>query len=95
MALGRPGGVGRTGTWTWTHIQRRWQIRHVIEAREVAHCAPERTQRFSVSARPTLQGVHGAGAGLGVYPAMLWLVGAPSFSRLLTVELRLSAVYGS
>ncbi|HVP53049.1 MAG TPA: MFS transporter [Terriglobales bacterium] len=29
------------------------------------------------------------------YPAMSWLVGAPSFSRLLTVELWLSFVYGS
>lgn len=29
------------------------------------------------------------------YPAMWWLVGAPSFSRLLTVELWLSFVYGS
>src|SRR5260370_1140358 len=29
------------------------------------------------------------------YPAMLWLVGEPSFSRLLTVELWLSFLYGS
>ena len=29
------------------------------------------------------------------YPAMSWLVGAPSFWRLLTVELWLSCVYGS
>jgi len=29
------------------------------------------------------------------YPAMWWLVGAPSFTRLLTVELWLSFVYGS
>ena len=29
------------------------------------------------------------------YPAMSWLVGAPSFSRLLSVELWLSFVYGS
>jgi MFS family permease len=29
------------------------------------------------------------------YPAMLWLVGEPSFSRLLTVELWLSFIYGS
>ena len=29
------------------------------------------------------------------YPAMLWLVGAPSFGRLLTVELWLSFLYGS
>ena len=29
------------------------------------------------------------------YPAMLWLVGAPSFGRLLTVELWLSFIYGS
>jgi len=29
------------------------------------------------------------------YPAMHWLVGAPSFARLLTVELWLSFVYGS
>ena len=29
------------------------------------------------------------------YPAMLWLTGAPSFSRLLTVELWLSFIYGS
>ena len=29
------------------------------------------------------------------YPAMLWLVGAPSLSRLLSVELWLSFVYGS
>src|SRR5580700_3150214 len=29
------------------------------------------------------------------YPVMLWLVGAPSFSRLLAVELWLSFIYGS
>jgi MFS family permease len=29
------------------------------------------------------------------YPAMLWLVAAPSFARLLTVELWLSFIYGS
>jgi MFS family permease len=29
------------------------------------------------------------------YPAMLWLVAQPSFSRLLTVELWLSFIYGS
>lgn len=29
------------------------------------------------------------------YPTMRWLVGAPSFSRLLTVELWLSFIYGS
>jgi hypothetical protein len=29
------------------------------------------------------------------YPAMLWLVDEPSFSRLLTVELWLSFIYGS
>ncbi len=29
------------------------------------------------------------------YPAMLWLVGAPSFGRLLVVELWLSFIYGS
>jgi hypothetical protein len=29
------------------------------------------------------------------YPAMLWLVSAPSFSRLLVVELWLSCLYGS
>src|SRR5712664_2833698 len=29
------------------------------------------------------------------YPAMLWLVGEPSFSRLLTVELWLSFIFGS
>jgi MFS family permease len=29
------------------------------------------------------------------YPAMLWLVSAPSFSRLLTVELWFSFIYGS
>jgi len=29
------------------------------------------------------------------YPAMSWLVGAPSFSRLLSVQLWLSFVYGS
>ena len=29
------------------------------------------------------------------YPAMLWLVGEPSFNRLLTVELWLSFIYGS
>jgi MFS family permease len=29
------------------------------------------------------------------YPTMLWLVGAPSFAKLLTVELWLSFVYGS
>jgi MFS family permease len=29
------------------------------------------------------------------YPAMLWLVGEPSFARLLTVELWLSFLYGS
>jgi MFS family permease len=29
------------------------------------------------------------------YPAMRWLVGAPSFARLLTVELWLSCLYGS
>jgi MFS family permease len=29
------------------------------------------------------------------YPAMLWLAGQPSFSRLLTVELWLSFIYGS
>jgi MFS family permease len=29
------------------------------------------------------------------YPAMLWLGGKPSFSRLLTVELWLSFIYGS
>jgi hypothetical protein len=29
------------------------------------------------------------------YPAMLWLVRDPSFSRLLTVELWLSFLYGS
>jgi MFS family permease len=29
------------------------------------------------------------------YPAMLWLVGEPTFSRLLTVELWLSFIYGS
>jgi MFS family permease len=29
------------------------------------------------------------------YPAMLWLVGEPSFSRLLTLELWLSFLYGS
>ena len=32
---------------------------------------------------------------VSAYPAMLWLVSAPSFSRLLTVELWLSFVYGS
>jgi len=32
---------------------------------------------------------------VSAYPAMLWLVTAPSFSRLLTVELWLSFVYGS
>jgi len=29
------------------------------------------------------------------YPAMLWLTGAPTFARLLTVELWLSCLYGS
>jgi hypothetical protein len=29
------------------------------------------------------------------YPAMLWLVREPSFTRLLTVELWLSFIYGS
>ena len=29
------------------------------------------------------------------YPAMLWLTGAPTFARLLTVELWLSFLYGS
>jgi hypothetical protein len=29
------------------------------------------------------------------YPAMLWLVGEPSFNRLLTVELWLSFIYAS
>ena len=29
------------------------------------------------------------------YPGMLWLVGAPSFGRLLAVELWLSFIYGS
>jgi len=29
------------------------------------------------------------------YPVMLWLVGQPSFARLLTVELWLSFIYGS
>jgi MFS family permease len=32
---------------------------------------------------------------LTAYPAMLWLVQAPSFTRLLTVELWLSFIYGS
>ncbi len=32
---------------------------------------------------------------VSAYPAMLWLVSAPSFSRLLTVELWLSFVYAS
>ena len=32
---------------------------------------------------------------VSAYPAMSWLVGAPSFSRLLAVELWLSFVYGS
>jgi len=32
---------------------------------------------------------------VSAYPAMLWLVGAPSFSRLLAVELWLSFVYAS
>ncbi len=32
---------------------------------------------------------------VSAYPAMLWLVSAPSFSRLLMVELWLSFVYGS
>ena len=32
---------------------------------------------------------------LTAYPALLWLVGDPSFSRLLTVELWLSFLYGS
>jgi len=32
---------------------------------------------------------------LTAYPAMLWLVREPSFSRLLTVELWLSFIYGS
>jgi MFS family permease len=34
-------------------------------------------------------------AALTVYPAMLWLVSAASFGRLLTVELWLSFLYGS
>jgi MFS transporter, MHS family, citrate/tricarballylate:H+ symporter len=32
---------------------------------------------------------------VSVYPAMLWLTAAPSFSRLLTVELFLSFIFGS
>ncbi len=32
---------------------------------------------------------------LTAYPTMLWLVRAPSFSRLLEVELWLSFIYGS
>jgi pheromone shutdown protein TraB len=32
---------------------------------------------------------------VSAYPAMLWLVRDPSFSRLLTVELWLSFLYGS
>ena len=32
---------------------------------------------------------------LTAYPAMVWLVGAPSFARLLAVELWLSFLYGS
>jgi metabolite-proton symporter len=32
---------------------------------------------------------------LTAYPALLWLVGSPSFARLLTVELWLSCLYGS
>lgn len=32
---------------------------------------------------------------LTAYPALLWLVGAPSFARLLTVELWLSFLFGS
>jgi len=36
-----------------------------------------------------------AAAILTAYPAMAWLVGGPSFGRLLTVELWLSFLYGS
>ena len=47
-----------------------------------------------VGRRPLLLGFTGL-AILTAYPAMVWLTGAPSFSRLLAVELWLSFLYGS
>ena len=46
-----------------------------------------------IGRRPILVGVTVA-ALLTVYPALSWLVGAPSFGRMLAVELWLSAIFG-
>jgi MFS family permease len=45
--------------------------------------------------RPPLLVISAAVMLLSTYPAMAWLVAAPSFSRLLIVELWLSFLYGS